>query len=249
MGDFRIIAGSGLLAVTVYASLLSVLLYRYVILTFDPIEYAPQTKTVFEISIEEPEPEEKPKKPPPVVPPKKEEPKPVEQKEQTASKTPKVGKGVKDLFQEVETKVPVKKEDRFERDLHDALQAKIKAFEPSQKKKPDESAQKIIEQVQISQTLSVVPVKGYNDEYYAKIYDLLSRSWRPSNEGGGSQAKVRISVDRTGRFSYTVLQPSDSSKFNEELHLFLQKMMSTEFPPFEGEGKNTTIEVTFKTEV
>ncbi len=88
---------------------------------------------------------------------------------------------------------------------------KLKEFEPKSKR-------------------SIKSVEGKKDPYLQKVYKILYSYWIPSKESAGNRAKVQITIDRYGNFSYKVLQYSSSDIFNQELKEFLEAMKMQEFP-------------------
>ncbi len=77
---------------------------------------------------------------------------------------------------------------------------------------------------------AIKSVEGKKDPYLQKVYKILYSYWIPSKASAGNSAKVRITIDRYGNFSYKVLQYSQSPIFNDELDQFLQAMQMQEFP-------------------
>lgn len=242
MGSYFGMTASGLLAIGLYMAILWGFFYQYALSKFQPIEYAPKTQTIFEVSIVPPAKKEPPpKKPtPPSAPPKTE---PMPESKESTSKTPKVGVAAKDLFSEVETKAPAPKEDEFVRDLDDILAKRKQAWETKQAKQPETQAQKIVQNIQLSQTVAITPSKGVSDEYVDKISQILHEGWQRANINV-DHALVQIFVSKTGQFDYKIMRPGTTDAFNRALHTFLQQMEDKDFPPYES-GEQIELEVKF----
>ncbi len=170
----------------------------------------------------------------------------VEKDQVESSKTPIAGTGIKSLFSEVETKIPVKNEQE-ESSNDDELARRIKSIKPKQKIEKESKVDKIVQNLSLSSTLSFAKTDGEYNEYYSKVQELLGKFWRPKSYSQNLESKVIITIDNNGKFYFSIKKKSTNDEFDQELLAALQQMEGIDFPPFSG-GKKTDIEVTFKTE-
>jgi len=77
---------------------------------------------------------------------------------------------------------------------------------------------------------SIKSISGEKDPYLQKVYKILYSYWAPSLQSAGNSAIVKIFIDRYGNFSYTILRPSASALFNEELQSYLESLRQVPFP-------------------
>lgn len=88
---------------------------------------------------------------------------------------------------------------------------------------------------------------GEVNEYYAKIYEILAKSWSPNSSDVGYVGIIIVTVTNRGEFDYKIKQLSNNKSFNQKLVQFLDSMKLKKFPPYK-DGDKSTIEVYFKTE-
>lgn len=85
--------------------------------------------------------------------------------------------------------------------------------------------------------------KGTYDPYRGKISEILDGHWQETIDTvSGAEAKVSVTVDYQGSFSYTIVSMSYNDAFNAKLRDFLEAMREEDFPPYmEGESLSMTI--------
>lgn len=169
-------------------------------------------------------------------------------KKESASKTANTGLGINELFKQVDSKIPVKKDALKPQSQNDKIAKKKKANETSQSENLSQELEKIMSNLDTQKTLSFVTPKGEYDEFYAKVQEILAQNWNPIRTSQEHKAEVQISINAQGKFSYSIVRLSGNLDFDKALQEFLDIMRVQEFPRFEG-GAQTNIMVTFKTEV
>lgn len=83
------------------------------------------------------------------------------------------------------------------------------------------------------------------DPYFSKIYQMLSSRWNPTIFSDNLTAKVLISIQNNGIFSFKFIQYSQDTSFNAQLESFLDKEGLKRYP-VNPSGKTTHIEITFQ---
>ncbi|WP_172200898.1 TonB C-terminal domain-containing protein [Campylobacter sp. RM16188] len=179
-----------------------------------------------EKKVEQPKEESKPdttNKPvePEVVPEAVPEPKPVEKEEPN----------LKDLFKDIDTsklkedKVVKKKETPKD-------QSRIKP-EKKEAKKEAKAASDVINSLQLDKVAKTPKSQrtGEYNPYAGEISRILETKWTAYKADSNDNAKVEISIDVNGNFSYNIKQLSYNSEFNDKVREFLQKMTFEKFPP------------------
>ncbi len=171
---------------------------------------------------------EEKKEPKKIAPPKKmPSAKSKPPKKSKGSPMPKAAPDIKDLFASLNTKKLAKKKASIQKN----------AVMPSKYKgRSGKKAQKILKQLKLHNIIfaskkSIKSVRGEKDPYLEKLYKILYANWTPSELSAGNRAKVKITIDTAGSFSYKVIQYSKSDIFNAELDDYLQRMQMQRFPP------------------
>ena len=85
-----------------------------------------------------------------------------------------------------------------------------------------------------------------NDQYYSKIYQILSSRFIPRQIEEDLSAKVLITITNDGIFSYTFVQYSNSETYNQQLMVFLDSQINETFPS-PSNRSSVDIEIIFKT--
>jgi protein TonB len=248
----RFFVFGGVFSITLYLSLLTILAFHFYQALQKPKVYALNKETVFEISLESlDEAKLEPKKE------GKKEAKLQSVSKDEASSTAKEGGSIspkrsnstlKSLFADIEVDKPkeIVKEQTFNKD-HIASRFKSKDIQSIKKPKIDIS--KLVNNIEVSKSVlsfEKKPISGIEDEYYAKIYEILAKEWIPTSDIN-QVARVIVIIDKYGKFDYTIKRSSNSESFNQRLLEFLDSMKLKDFPPYTG-GNKTVIEVYFKTE-
>jgi hypothetical protein len=83
------------------------------------------------------------------------------------------------------------------------------------------------------------------DPYFSKIYQMLSSRWNPTIFSNDLQAKVLISIQNNGFFSFKFIQYSKNENFNRQLESFLNSESLKSYPA-NPNGKRTNIEILFQ---
>ncbi|CAM3636722.1 MULTISPECIES: energy transducer TonB [Helicobacter] len=238
--------GSGGIAIFSYALIIVFLIWQFSVVQKSPKAYAAYKETTFSIDLIE---ETKPK--PTIKVAQKKVEKKVENipiKKESASRSANVGVGINELFKQVDSKMPVKKESLKPQSQNDKVAKKKKANETSQSEELSNELEKIMSNLDTQKTLSFVTPKGEYDAFYAKVQEILAQNWNPIRTLQEHKAEVQITINSLGQFSYSIIQLSGNLDFDKALQEFLDIMRTQEFPRFEG-GAQTKIMVTFKTEV
>ncbi len=73
--------------------------------------------------------------------------------------------------------------------------------------------------------------KGEYDKFRGKVQEILDEHWNSLEDTGEvASALVKINIDMYGTFSYTIVNLSYNSTFNERLKEFLENMKDVQFP-------------------
>lgn len=111
-----------------------------------------------------------------------------------------------------------------------------------------EKAKKITKSLEFEQqeNLIITQKDGIYDEFRGKISDILDKNWQETIDTvSGNEAKVIVSIDKFGKFSYKIVSLSYNDDFNAKLRFFLENMKDVEFPPY-TDGEIFNIPVVFK---
>jgi len=112
----------------------------------------------------------------------------------------------------------------------------------------DDKAKNITKTLEFDQqeNLIITQKDGVYDEFRGKISDILDSHWQGTIETvSGNEAKVIVSIDKLGNFSYKIETLSYNDAFNAKLRDFLEEMKDIEFPPFNN-GKIFSMKAIFK---
>lgn len=234
---------SGLSAFLSYGLIMAFLYLQFLQTQKEPKAYTNFQETTFNISLLEVKKENKNASKP------KNQEKKVEKiplAKESASRTPNVGLGVNKLFSQVETKQPLKEEVKKEQSINDIVAKKKKAPKTTQEDTLKNELEQIMSDLQMQKTMSFNAPKGEYNEFYAKVQEILSNNWNPANLKGSYEALVIVQISNLGKFTYRIKKYSNNADFDRVLQEFLDIMLNTQFPKYEG-GSFTNIEVTFKT--
>lgn len=246
MAKIILLFTSGGIAIFSYISIVILLIWQLSEVQKIPKAYSFQKETTFSIDLIE---ETRPKETAKVI--QKSIEKKVEKipiKKESASRTANAGVGINELFKQIDSKVPVKKDALKPQSQNDKIAKKKRADKSSQSENLSQELEKIISNLDTQKTLSFIAPKGEYDEFYAKVHEILAQNWNPIRTSQEHKAEVQISINALGQFSYSIIQLSGNLDFDKALQEFLDIMRIQEFPHFEG-GVQTNIMVTFKTEV
>ena len=88
--------------------------------------------------------------------------------------------------------------------------------------------------------------QGVYDPYRGKISEILDAYWQETIDTvSGAEAKVTVTIDYQGSFSYTIVSMSYNDAFNAKLRDFLETMRDKDFPPYMG-GEFLSMTIKFK---
>jgi len=112
----------------------------------------------------------------------------------------------------------------------------------------EDKAKKITKSLEFEQqeNLIITQKDGVYDEFRGKISDILDKNWQETIDTvSGNEAKVIISIDNLGNFSYKIETLSYNDAFNAKLRDFLEEMKDIKFPSFK-KGNIFSMQVVFK---
>ncbi len=155
---------------------------------------------------------------------------------------------LKSLFAQVNTKEDSTIEkDNVNNEEGNNLASRLKSRFNKRKKGDISKISKYLNSVKTKTTPMVLVSKsGKKNKYYSKIYNILSSRWNPLFIMNGLSAKVLITINRRGVFSYKFLRTSGNEIFDGSLRAFLKSQVKEKFP-ISAKGGSTDIEFTFKT--
>jgi hypothetical protein len=172
--------------------------------------------------------------------------------QKTASKSTKKTANISSLFGSVTTKTPRKKEISIKKDVlniqRNDVASRFKSNISQEKRSDISSVSNLVQKINKASSLKLSFSKdGVSDEYYSKVYDILSKSWIPSAGGKDLFVKVMLTIYKNGEFEYRVLKDSNEQIFNNSVINFLNRMKNIRLPSH-NKSKFVNIEVTFKRE-
>lgn len=176
-----------------------------------------------------PEAKEQPKKIEPIV--KKPEPKTeIEKKsEDVPSRDKRESIALKELFGKIETKKAKAKP------IPTSSKSPAKASRLKKQKKKSVATKKassITKSLKFkSTTLSSASSVGKYDPFLGEVQEVLDGYWNQTIDTiSGASAKVKVTIDAQGNFSYTIVNLSYNDEFNIKLRRFLELMKDVQFP-------------------
>ncbi len=242
-GNKTLFIFSGLSSFGIYILLILFLFYKLILSEKQATKFSKKNETLFEITMVEI---------PNVKENKKTEKQPTEVKiekeisEESASRTPKQGLSISELFSKVDAPIPIEKKIIEYESNDDELAKRKKSIREKQKLAPDSSVPNISKSTSYKENIALDLSEGEYDEYYSKVHELLSSHWNPSEQYIGFESKVSVTIDNLGNFDYKITSGSGNSEFDDMLKAYLESLKQVGFPPYE-KGKETIIEVSFKT--
>lgn len=116
----------------------------------------------------------------------------------------------------------------------------------AQQSAPSNAASKLVGSLALEEASSPSSARGAYDPFLGAITELLEGYWQQTIDTvSGAEATVRVTIDRQGRFSYSIVRVSYNNAFNAKLRDFLERMRSVSFPPY-TEGEAVSLNVNFK---
>ncbi len=197
--------------------------------------------------------------PPKVAEPEKPKPKTQEIEKKVVEKEPerknekpsrdKTAKSAKDLFSTIRTdkyEKAIKEQQKQKEAKASRLKkqeeklAKQKALREKKRKQREKAramklkeAQKLLEDLQISQTTASSKKKGEEHKYWSFVSDKIMAKWqRTVSTQNGLKGSALIKIDKNGRLSYRNLKLSGNSLFDTKLKVFLDNLEYERFPAY-----------------
>ncbi|RLA75427.1 MAG: hypothetical protein DRG11_01560 [Epsilonproteobacteria bacterium] len=171
----------------------------------------------------------------------------LETKDNSASKTNKKTSDVKSLFSNVKIKATKTTKETITNKEKSEVSSRFKAkVEKNEKEDNTTKVSNNLNSSKQSQASLNAQNSGSTDEYYSKIYDILSNRWRPYDIRHEFSAQIVVYITKNGKFSYRFKKYSDSTDFDNQLMRFLDSQLDEIFP-ISKEENDVTIVVTFKT--
>lgn len=155
---------------------------------------------------------------------------------------------LKSLFAHVSTKSnSLIEKEKVNNEQANNLSSRLKSRFNKQKKGDISNISKYLNSVKTKSTpMVLVNNLGKKNKYYSEIYNILSSRWNPLFIMNGLSAKVLVTIDKRGFFSYKFLRGSGNEIFDGSLRAFLRSQVRQKFP-ISAKGRSTDIEFTFKT--
>ena len=171
------------------------------------------------------------------------EPKPIAKKKTVRAKKTETKPDLKNLFKNVKVdKIPEKTQRREKKVRKKIVQQAVEEV------LREDKAKKITKALEFEQqeNLIITQKDRVYDKFRGEISDILDSHWQETIDTvSGNEAKVIVSVDKLGNFSYKIETLSYNDIFNAKLRDFLEEMKDIEFPPFE-DGEIFSMKAIFK---
>ncbi len=160
-------------------------------------------------------------------------------------------KSLKSLFSGINTKKYLKIEQNLTKkaNINSRIPKRGKKVSNQIKTKEKISASSIVKSLSLEEAYQPNSKKsGEYNEYIGKISDMLDSRWQETpGTLPGNSAKVTVTIDKFGNFSYKIDELSYNNEFNSKLKSFLESLKDETFPPYKL-GDQVTIKVNFKDE-
>ncbi|OPX26544.1 MAG: hypothetical protein B1H07_04155 [Campylobacteraceae bacterium 4484_166] len=165
----------------------------------------------------------------------------------SASKTNKKTSSIKSLFSKVKTKAKkATKKVVTNRKKSEATSVNKAKKEKQEKKTKVKKVSNNINSNNKKSASANVQNSGATDEYYSKIYQILSSRWRPFEINGDYKAVIIVYISNSGKFTYRFEKYSDNMNYDNQLMRFLDSQTYKTFP-ISKQKTNVTVAVTFET--
>jgi len=149
----------------------------------------------------------------------------------TASVSAKQKSNLKSLFAKVKTKSRVIKKKVVSNVVKSSTTSRFKSKFEKQSQTNNKSLSKLVDSKKSALVdLKTGDAKNEKDPYISKIYEILYKRWQPLLIVDGLSTKVKIIINKSGKFSYRVLQYSGDNSFDNQLVLFLERQQGEQFP-------------------
>ncbi len=160
-------------------------------------------------------------------------------------------KSLKSLFSGINTKKYLKKEQNLTKKANQNSKVPkfVKKSLSEENTNKQKSATSIVKSLSLESASQPKSQKiGEYNEYIGKISDMLDEKWQETpGTLPGNSAKVTVTIDKFGNFSYKIDELSYNNEFNAKLQSFLESLKDEKFPPYKL-GDYITIKVNFKDE-
>ncbi len=133
--------------------------------------------------------------------------------------------------------------------LNSRIPSSVKKISKLTQTKEKKTASSIVKSLSLEDADQTKSQKsGEYNKYIGKISDMLDSKWQETpGTLPGNSAKVTVSIDKFGNFSYKIDELSYNNEFNAKLESFLESLKDETFPPCKL-GDHITIKVNFKDE-
>lgn len=166
----------------------------------------------------------------------------------TKAITTKTTSSVKSLFANVKTNTKEVIEKEVVNVKKTIVTSRFKAKFEKQKKTDNVRVSKLLDSEQTrSKVKTSSDSKNKSDEYFSKIYELLTQRWAPALFVDKLSAEVLIMITQDGNFTFTFRNRSTNENFNNKLEEFLNEQKLLTFPKH-NKGRVMQLEVKFTTE-
>ena len=160
-------------------------------------------------------------------------------------------KSLKSLFSGINTKKYLKTEQNLTKkaNINSRIPKRVKRISEQTEPRQEKTASSIVKSLSLEEADQTKSQKsGEYNEYIGKISDMLDSKWQETpGTLPGNSAKVTVTIDKFGNFSYTIDELSYNNEFNAKLESFLESLKDETFPPYKL-GDHITIKVNFKDE-
>lgn len=162
--------------------------------------------------------------------------------------TAKTTTSVKSLFANVKVSAPKVIEEEVLNVKKAIVTSRFKAKFEKQRKTNNVRVSKLLDSVKTrAKSISNTDAKNKSDEYFSKIYELLTQRWVPMLIVDKLSAEILIMISPDGSFSYRFRSYSDNDNFNNKLEEFLNEQILLTYPKH-NKGRVMQLEVKFTAE-
>lgn len=162
--------------------------------------------------------------------------------------TAKTTTSVKSLFANVKVTTPKVIEEEVLNVKKAIVTSRFKAQFEKQRKTNNINTTKLLDSVKTrTKRSSRTDSNNENDEYFSKIYELLTQRWVPMLIVDKLSAEVLVMITQDGNFTYRFRSNSINDNFNNKLEEFLNAQMLLTYPKH-NKGRVMQLEVKFTAE-
>ncbi len=148
-------------------------------------------------------------------------------------RTDKYEKAIKEQQKQKEAKASRLKKQEARLAKQRALREKRRKERERERAKRMKETQRLLEDLQISQTTSSSRKKGEEHEYWSFVSDKIMAKWqRTVSTQNGLKGSALIRIDKNGKLTYRNLKLSGNSLFDTKLKVFLDNLEYERFPAY-----------------